>query len=60
MKLYKVLTVFNHDTFMYCFDDMKILFHYINSFCDTDVCFFIETRWLSEDMIKKLNISYIH
>jgi len=31
MKLYKVLTVFNYGTFMYCFDDMKTLCDYITS-----------------------------
>lgn len=60
MKLYKVLTVLGYDTFMYCFDDMKTLFEYINLWCYDNDSFYIETKWLSSDMIKKLNISYIH
>lgn len=59
MKNYKVLTVFNYDTFMYCFDDLKSLFIFINSICNDDYCFYIETKWLSSEMIKELGISYI-
>ena len=59
MKQYKVLTVFNYGTFMYCLDDMKTLCRYINTVCDTDDSFYIETKWLSQDIIKKLNIDYI-
>lgn len=59
MKQYKVLTIFTYDTLTYCFDDMKTLFNYITRFCDTDDSFYIETKWLSGDMIKKLHIDYI-
>lgn len=60
MKMYKVLIVFSYcDKYVYCFDDMKTLCNYINSVCDTDDSFLIETRWLSQEMIKDLKIDYI-
>ena len=59
MKQYKVLTVFDHDSFQYCFDDIEKLFSYIKFHLDDDSNFYIETKWLSEEQIKKLNIIYI-
>lgn len=59
MKNYFVLTVFHYDTLVYCFDDLKTLFNYIFYRCDTEDSFYIESKWLSEDMIKKLHIDYI-
>ena len=59
MKQYKVLTVFDYDSFQYCFDDIEKLFSYIKFHLDDDSNFYIETIWLSEEQIKKLNIIYI-
>lgn len=60
MKHYYVLTIFSYDTIFCCFDDLNKLFNYIKYYCDIDDSFYIERKWLSLDMINKLNISYIH
>ena len=59
MKKYFVLTVFHYDTLIYCFDTLNLLFNFIKYRCDCEDSFYIESEWLSEDMIKKLHISYI-
>lgn len=59
MKRFFVLTVFNHETYFYCFDTLDLLFKFIKYQCDTENQFYIESKWLSYEMMKKLNIDYI-
>lgn len=59
MKRYFVLTVFNHDTSIYAFDSLNLLFKFIKDRCDNEVSFYIENKWLSSEMMKTLDIYYI-
>lgn len=59
MKIYYVLTIFTYDTLFYCFDTLDLLLDFIKYRCDCDDMYYIERKWLSDDMIKILHIDYI-
>lgn len=59
MKRYFVLTVFSYDTYTYAFDSLNLLFYFIKYRCDCEDSFYIENKWLSQDMMKTLDINYI-
>lgn len=58
MKEYIVITIFYHDQFTYCLDTLEDSLKLLKMNINTDATYFIEKKWLSEEMIKKLNITY--
>lgn len=58
MKEYIVVTIFYHDQYTYCLNTMENLLNLLKMNINTDATYFIEKKYLSEEMIKKLNITY--
>lgn len=60
MRSYLMLHSFGPGgTSVYCFTDFQVLIEYIKESISSDYSYYLEQKWLTEDMIDKLNIVYI-